>query len=345
MRHARDFGEPESDGNYLHVISRFLERRFLLDTDEEKEQFKEWMFLYAKAFDIQIVTYVLMSSHIHILAFVKNGHDDLRALSDDELLERLAPLYTEPTVQNIREQLAHAREQGFAEQFREKYIRRMRNLSTFVGELKQRFSRYYNRKEERKGPVWEDRFKSVLVENTADVLRQMAAYIDLNPVRAGIVSDPADYRWCGYAEAVSGCERAQSGLLHILSEQSAMEGMDVLENWTDFRETYRFLLFEGAIEVLDENGKTVRKGISLEEARKVLNEGGRISGPGLLHLRVRYWVDGVAIGSKAFVERAFERVREKWKLRRTEGARSGKTKGIDLGELFTLRDLRGKVSE
>jgi exodeoxyribonuclease V beta subunit len=40
----------------------------------------------------------------------------------------------------------------------------------------------------------------------------MAAYIDLNPVRAGLVKDPKDYRWCGYAEALSGSRRAQRGL-------------------------------------------------------------------------------------------------------------------------------------
>jgi hypothetical protein len=52
------------------------------------------------------------------------------------------------------------------------------------------------------GTLWEGRFKSVLVEGTGQTLSTMAAYIDLNPVRAGIVKDPADYRWSGYAEAV-----------------------------------------------------------------------------------------------------------------------------------------------
>jgi hypothetical protein len=43
-------------------------------------------------------------------------------------------------------------------------------------------------------------------------LALMAAYIDLNPVRAGIVADPKHYRWCGYAEAVAGIKMAKEGI-------------------------------------------------------------------------------------------------------------------------------------
>ena len=49
----------------------------------------------------------------------------------------------------------------------------------------------------RKGMLWEARYKSVLVEN-GHATRVMAAYIDVNPVRAGMVNDAKDYRWCSY---------------------------------------------------------------------------------------------------------------------------------------------------
>ena len=66
---------------------------------------------------------------------------------------------------------------------------RLYDLSAFVGEIKQRFSQWYNLRSERKGPLWEDRFKSVLVQGEPGVLATVAAYIDLNAVRAGIVKD------------------------------------------------------------------------------------------------------------------------------------------------------------
>lgn len=57
------------------------------------------------------------------------------------------------------------------------------------------FSRYYNKRHKRKGFFWNDRFKSVIVED-GDTLINCLAYIDLNPVRAGIVEQLAEYRWC-----------------------------------------------------------------------------------------------------------------------------------------------------
>ncbi|MEP2775665.1 MAG: hypothetical protein ABJZ54_12595 [Luteolibacter sp.] len=50
-------------------------------------------------------------------------------------------------------------------------------------------------------------FKSVIVES-GTAARTMAAYIDLNPVRTGMVEDPAEYRWSSYGEAVGGGGKA-----------------------------------------------------------------------------------------------------------------------------------------
>jgi hypothetical protein len=72
------------------------------------------------------------------------------------------------------------------------------SLSDYVKEIKQRFSHWYNKRHGRKGFFWGKRFKSVLVEN-GDTLINCLAYIDLNPVRAGLVERPEDYRWCSLA--------------------------------------------------------------------------------------------------------------------------------------------------
>ena len=95
-----------------------------------------------------------------------------------------------------------------AEQLRESFFRRMWDLSQFMKSLKQCFTRWYNAAHDCSGTLWEERFKSVLVED-GHAAKVMAAYIDLNAVRAGIVEDPKDYRWCGYAEAVAGRRRAR----------------------------------------------------------------------------------------------------------------------------------------
>ena len=74
-----------------------------------------------------------------------------------------------------------------------------------------------NGRHARRGTPWEDRFRSVLAEGRGHALCAMAAYIDLNPVRAKICNDPEDYRWCGYAEAVAGGKEARDAVAWLAS--------------------------------------------------------------------------------------------------------------------------------
>jgi hypothetical protein len=83
------------------------------------------------------------------------------------------------------------------------------DLSEFMKSLLERFTKRFNRTHSRSGKLWEDRFKSVIV-GSGVAARRMAAYIDLNPVRAGMVKDPADYRWSSYGEAVGGGKKGNS---------------------------------------------------------------------------------------------------------------------------------------
>jgi putative transposase len=80
-------------------------------------------------------------------------------------------------------------EDGGIERLRE----RLGSISRFVQELKQTFSRWYNKTHNRKGYLWNDRFKGVIV-NHGEAQLLCSAYIDLNPVRAGIVERPENYR-------------------------------------------------------------------------------------------------------------------------------------------------------
>ena len=61
-------------------------------------------------------------------------------------------------------------------------------------EIKVGFARYYNRRHNRRGYFWGDRFKSVIVDK-GETLVNCLAYIDLNPLRAGLVDRPEEYRW------------------------------------------------------------------------------------------------------------------------------------------------------
>ncbi len=211
---------------------------------------------------------------------------------------------------------------------RARFLRRMWDLSEFMKTLKQKFTRWFNRKHDRVGVLWESRFKSVIVEGHWNSLLKVAAYIDLNAVRAGMVDDPKDYRWCGYSEAVAGDRAARRGISRALAD------LNDEANWGDVAPRYRKILF-GIGE-----GNSVRAGLSPEAVAKVWAEGGNLSLAQLLRCRVRYFSDGLAIGREAFVESVFAVLREVFTPGRETGARKMVGGGWD--ELRVARALRVK---
>ena len=74
-------------------------------------------------------------------------------------------------------------------------------LSRSMRTVHHRYSQSYNGRHRVFGPFWQGRYRSKLVEDE-EYLRQLIAYIHLNPVSAGIVNDSAKYRWCGHREVL-----------------------------------------------------------------------------------------------------------------------------------------------
>ncbi len=334
----RILGKGPLESYCYHVMSRTCGGEVLLD-DVEKEALRRVIWRMAEFCGIKVVTYCLMSNHFHLLAEVPHRETWLQRFDGPEgeakLLEHLSVLYSRTYVGLLRDELSDLRVRGMtvlADQKLATIKKRFCELSLFVKEVKERFSRWFNKRRGRRGTLWMDRFKSLLVEGKGEALRTMAAYIDLNPVRAGLVNDPKDYRWCGYAEALAGSRRAQRGLCKA-------QGKPV-DGWLSAgaRAAYRCLLHAEGREVKDaQNENVVKRGVSVDSARAVLAEKGKLSAAELVRLRVRYFSDGVVLGSKAFVEGIFEAQREKFSPKRKEGSRR-----IAESEtpFYTLRRLR-----
>lgn len=71
------------------------------------------------------------------------------------------------------------------------------SVSGMMQDLGRRYVRYFNHRWQRSGTLWEGRFKSCLVQDRQYLL-QCYRYIELNPVRAGMVGDPSEYAWSSY---------------------------------------------------------------------------------------------------------------------------------------------------
>ncbi len=334
----RILGKGPLESYCYHVMSRTNGGEIFFD-EVEKEALRRVIWRMAEFCGIKVVTYCLMGNHFHLLAEVPQRDTWLQRFEgpqgEAKLLEHLRILYSRTYVGLLRDELADLRQRGLevlAQQKIEAIKKRFCVLSLFVKEVKERFSRWFNKRRGRRGTLWMDRFKSVLVEGNGEALRTMAAYIDLNPVRAGLVKDPKDYRWCGYAEALGGSRRAQRGLCKAIGKP--------VDGWQSAgaAEAYRCILFDEGREVKDAQNQTVvERGVSVESARAVLASRGKLTPAELVRLRVRYFSDGAILGSRAFVEGIFEAQREQFSPMRKRGARRISESA---SPLYAMRHLR-----
>ena len=323
--------------NAYHVMSRAIEGRFIFD-ELGKERFRQLLEAHAEMAGIEVFTWCCMSNHFHLLIEVPNAEESRAKLDDEEIVRRLALIMGEEPLIGVRQMLARMKEQspdvGYPE-YREKLLARMFDVSVFMRELKQRFSQWYNKKAKRKGPLWDDRFKSVLLENDETVLLTMAAYIDLNPVRAGLVNDPKDYRWSGYGEAVAGNKARRAGLMRIYGDDSG-DG----RKWRGYQAQYRLYLYGAGEEHGSENSTTKPPaGLSSKAVAGVTRSSGHLPIAQVVRLRVRYFTASIALGSREWIEEVFARNREKLKVKREQGARP--LKATPFKSWRGLVDLRG----
>jgi hypothetical protein len=286
-----------------------------------------------------------MSNHVHVLVHIPKRPETLP--DDAELVRLVRGAELAYPAADLERQLAEMRGAGDdagAERLRARFLRRMWDLASFMQGVKQRFSQWFNGRNERAGTLWEGRYKSVLVEGTGQTLSTIAAYIDLNPVRAGIVKDPADYRWSGYAEAVSGHKRARLGLKKVVMGvlACARPGENAYQEMRRLMARYRVYLFENGEErKAGPDGLGARLGMEAKAVQAVIRSGGRLSFYHSLRCRVRYFSDGCAIGARDFVEQVFAKNRGWFGRERENGARE--MRNVMLRGLFVVRDLRNQA--
>ena len=364
MRKARwlaDWRYSEKKPVFYHCISRVVDRRFVLGT-EEKEKFRTLMRMQENFTGCRVVSYCLMDNHFHLLLEVPPMAEG--GISDEVLLKRLSALYSEAFVAGVAAELAEARRQvrdGLGEEsvlvgrIHERFAYRMHDLGEFMKGLLQRYTQWHNRAHSRTGRLWEDRFKSVIVEDGV-AAKTMAAYIDLNPVRAGMVKDPADYRWSSYGEAIGGGakgngKKARVGLVRAIRAHKGSGADDSL--WAnDVSREYRRLLMAGAVEKTETRvgrsgameTRVKRKGVSAKEVEREKEREGEMPMSRMLRCRVRYFTDGAVIGSRSFVNEAFASARERFGRKRKDGARRLRGEAsASAGILWSMRDLRKGV--
>jgi len=259
-----------------HTMSRTALDGFVLG-DQERDYFVSLLRHLSRIYFAQVLGYCIMGNHFHVVVRMSPGDD-----YDDEQIHSRHKTYYGKNSKLMPGQIPF---------FRKKWA----NLSEFIKELKQRFACYYNRLHDRRGYFWGDRFRSVIVED-GQTLINCLAYVELNPVRADLVSEPEFYRWCSLGYHVQ--TKNRDGWL---CSDFGLEEFGVRSYAQRLARYRKFVHEKGA---LNPEGSGTRDLSSLD----------------LFRCRTRYFTDSAIIGTKAFVKECSQRFSKSCSHRHQKGA-------------------------
>jgi len=254
-----------------HVMSRTALDGYPFK-DVDKDELVKIVKRFSKLFFVEVFGYCILDNHFHLLIQIMPEH----YYTDAAIIEKLKAHYGD-NFELYDKQIDY-------------YRQKLSSLSNYMKEIKQAFSFYYNKRYNRRGTLWGERFKSVIVEK-GETLINCLAYIDLNPIRAGIVDKPEDYRWnsLGY--------HIQTNNQHnFLSFDFGLKEFGVKNKKERIRRYRKYVYETGAIEKKIQ-GKTIDKKV-VEKERK---RGFEITRVDRFKYRTRYFTDSGIIGSKEFV--------------------------------------------
>jgi REP element-mobilizing transposase RayT len=257
---------------FYHLYNRVAgEPGFLPFGPAEKEKFIQLMHKIDKLYTVKVVCYQVMSNHFHLVV-----HAPDQPPTPEEVCRRYGAYYGGKRTLNV------------SDPFCAVLAGRMRDISWYMHDLQQQFSTWYNRTRptRRRGYLWAQRFKHTLLGD-ARAVWACCNYVEMNAVRAALVSDPADYRFSSYG---AWCGRGRHPFENHVEE--------VLLPWL---EGFMGSVSAKQLQELMRQAFAGLRGVSE-------NPDGKVSAFSLkVDRRVRYWVDGLVIGSELFIQQMIGR--------------------------------------
>jgi REP element-mobilizing transposase RayT len=263
-----------ADTPYYHVISRCVRRTFLCGKDRQTgrnyEHRRGWIEerirLLSSVFAVDIAAYAVMANHYHLV--VKLSPDGVIPLTDDKVLEHWCCLYKgAPLVQRYMDgqDLCDA-ELRVVARYAETYRARLGDLSWFMKCLNEPIARQANREDQCTGHFWESRFKSYPLDTEEAVLTCMA-YVDLNPIRAGIADTPETSEYTSVRERIQPRFNLADAIKNQTEQKTLNNFTAPLKPLLGFEERIhqgfqRGVLFclKDYLTLVDETGRITRKG-------------------------------------------------------------------------------------
>jgi REP element-mobilizing transposase RayT len=313
MRHSRI--KPSED-TFMHVYNRSVgttsDRPF---GRREKEEFRRRLKRLCELYVIEVLSVQVMSNHFHLILHVPG-----QPPSNEEAAERHKRFY------GLKRRMSVSSEKCT------KLADKLRDISEFMRELQQPFSRWFNstRPVRRRGSLWAGRFKSTILE-TGLAVWKCWLYVEMNPVRAYMVSNPADYRFCTFGEWSGRGRHPFERTLekYVLPWLGNLLQVDSLQGVYD-RMKCEFARLRAVEQRQTEQQIEATVAVAAEKEKFVTR----------LDRRVRYWVDGLVIGSDLFVRKTAGRSLTRINVKKRRLVRALSPDSEKKPPLYSFKQLR-----
>ena len=204
------------DYNTVHHLTSRIAHRVRILNDDERNDFMIMVKMVSEFSGVQLIGWCVMNNHFHLYVYLPEPP----RLTDDEVLARFRAFKGEAVLPPVDDTssgtagLTHfARTDDDRAAAKAKMVaairRRMYSIAEYMRMIKQWFSEDYNQRNGHKGTMWEGAYgdnSGFLPEDESDYtdLRDILAYIHLNPIRAGITDRFDGYEWSSYTAYLRG---------------------------------------------------------------------------------------------------------------------------------------------
>jgi REP element-mobilizing transposase RayT len=266
---------------YYHVVNRFRNQSNQCLDEVDLEYAVRLLKHLSCYYLVEVISFAFMRDHFHIVAAVPGSTP-----AAETIAARHNAYYGQKPEKELDPQDPKVLDVG----------RNMVNVSEFMRAFQQRFSARFNVRHKLKGRNWADRFKSTLLEG-GDALLECVKYVELNPAQEELCAIPADYRFCSWGRFRGSGQHpfAQNFVKHLGTTLGSGSWKQIFRAFG--RQLDRELTPEHAASWQEKSidGQVLKKHVVILTLKR----------------RCRYWTDGLAIGSKLFVDSIKERLHDK----------------------------------
>ena len=296
-----------TEAAFYHLTNRVNGWRdwFPFKNREARRKFLDMMLFYVDVYRCRLAAFQIMGNHFHLVVHFEK----FRPLSREEMMTSARKLYG----QKADEKTA----QWNVDQW-ETFNQRLFDVSKLMANLDGRYALWFNRRFERQGHFWGDRFKNVELLDT-EAVQDALLYVELNAVRAGLVKRPEQWRWGSALWRLTGKDQELIPLEELFSADPG----------TDVYSSYRARLYYRGAVPTKENQAAIPRWILRQEQRRGFTR------PGAFRRRLRFLTDGLAVGPAEKVAQLLETYRQQGRYRR----RRHPIPQLG-GVLFSLREQR-----